>query len=279
MCNALFDAIVTLASNKHNSYNARLEMIKNELDFGVFHYTFPPRKETQLFGDAIIAIVSGNRAILIDVGYEDEAKQVVDDLSMNNISVDTVIVSHFHADHLFGISVFSGVPFYGAVGFNETLIFEETLDEEMEKYTPSFIVDKPTILDYGNHKIELIPFPGHSVCTMLIKINELFLYMADEVMLTTDGKLMLPYLCNGDKDTKRQRQIKAYARLKDYSRFSIIPAHGSVFEGDKLNGYLQDIESYLNAVIETNGLITYEDAVKNCAVPLMQSNWHEDNCK
>ncbi|MCL2354125.1 MAG: MBL fold metallo-hydrolase [Defluviitaleaceae bacterium] len=254
-------------------------MIKKELAPSIIHYTFPPRRETSYFGDAIVAIIDGNRALLIDVGYEDEAKQVIEDLSKSGITIDKIIISHFHADHLFGIHLLPDVPFYGGMKYRETLIFEGSSNEEIEKYTPNVAVDEPMIMTFGKHKLELIPFQGHSECTMLIKINDQFLYIADEIVLSTDGRLMLPYLCNGEKDIKRQRQLKAYTKLKDYSSFTIIPGHGPAFEGSKLEGYLRNLIIYLNAIIETDGRITYEEAMKKCDYPLLQSNWHEFNCK
>jgi len=48
-------------------------MTKKELAPGIIHYTFPPRGETHVFGDSIIAVIDGNSAMLIDTGYEDEA--------------------------------------------------------------------------------------------------------------------------------------------------------------------------------------------------------------
>lgn len=37
-----------------------------------------------------------------------------------------------------------------------------------------------------------IPFPGHSLCTIIIKINDKFLYIADEMMFSEDGRPILP---------------------------------------------------------------------------------------
>jgi len=254
-------------------------MSKTELAPGIIHYAFPPRRETHSFGDSIVAIIDGNNAMLIDVGYEDEAQQVIDDLSARCITIDKIIISHFHADHLFGIHLLPGVPFYGGIGYKETLVYEKTPDEEMEKYIPSVAVDKPMILEFGSHKLELIPFPGHSECTMLTKINGRFLHIADEVVFSVDGRLSLPYLCNGEKNVKRQRQLASWAKLKDYSEFTIIPAHGPAFDGDELQGYLRNLNAYLDVIIESDGKVTYEEAVKSCDYPLLHSNWHEFNCK
>ena len=142
---------------------------------------------------------------------------MLEDLSANNIVIDKIIISHFHADHLFGIHVLHDIPFYGGIRYKKTLVYEETPDKEIEKYTPSVVVDKQMMFEYGSHKLELIPFPGHSECTMLIKINERFLHIADEVMLSTDGLLTLPWLCNGEKNVRIEKDREEHGKkpLKD----------------------------------------------------------------
>jgi len=250
-------------------------MTKKELATGIIHYMFPPT--TSKFGFNIVAVVDGSKAILIDVAYEAQAQQVLDDLSAKGITIGKIIISHFHADHLFGINALPDVPIYGGSRYEETLVFEKSTEEEIKKYTPTVAVDKPTILEFGRHKLEMIPLAGHSVCTMLVKINGQFLYVADELVFHNDGRQTLPYLCDGKRDIKRQ--LESLHRLKEYTDLTIIPGHGPAFDGSLLRKYIRNLEIYLNAVLEADGKITYEDAVRNCDYPLLQSNWHEMNCK
>jgi len=252
-------------------------MIKKELSSGIVLYSFP--EEPNSIANNIIAVIDGDKAILIDTAYDDQIGLAISDLAANGATVDSVVISHFHEDHYDGLYELVGVSFYGGARFKETLIFEDC-EDDVAKLIPTIIVDKPMTVEFGKHKLELIPFPGHSECTMLTKINEQFLHIADEVIFSTEGQLSLPWLCNGEADVKRQRQLDAWAKLKNYSQFTIIPAHGSPFDGDKLQGYLQNLERYLNAIIESGGNITYEGAMKNCEYPLFEKKgWHENNCK
>jgi len=258
------------------------KMLKKELEPGIIHYIFSPRNERNYFADSIITVIDEGKAILIDVGYEDEAQQVIDDLSVNGITIDKIVISHFHADHLWGVNVLPDIPFYGGVRYKETLIAEGCSEEEIKKYTPTVTIDKPMILKFGRHELELIPIPisGHAVCTIFIKINRQFLQIGDEMMFSVDGQQILPYLCDlcdGKKDIRGQ--IKVLDKLENYSEFTIIPAHGPVFEGGILQGYIQNLKIYLNAVLESKGKISYEQAVKNCDYLFLHSNWHEHNCQ
>jgi len=250
-------------------------MIKKELTPGVIQYMFPPRRVE--LGYNIVAVIDGNRAVLIDAAYEVEAQQVFEDLSANGIIIEKIVISHFHSDHFFGLHVLPSVPFYGGMHYKETLIFEGATEEEINKYTPTFIVDKPMTLEFGSHLLELIPFLGHALCTLLVKINEQLLFIGDELIFLNTGQQTLPYLCDSRKDIRRQ--LEALDKLKEYSELIIIPAKGPAFEGSGLHKHIQNLMVYLNAVLETNGVITYEEAVKNCSYPLLQSHWHEHNCK
>ena len=250
-------------------------MLKKELSPGIIHYMFPPRRVE--LGYNIVAVIDGDKAVLIDAAYEVEAQQVLDDLTVNGITIEKVIISHFHTDHFFGLHVLPDVPFYGGARYKETLIFEGAAEEDVNKYTPTFIVDKPTTIKFGSHEIELTPFPGHALCSLLVKINNQFLYIGDDMIFLNDGRQTLPYLCDSRKDIARQ--LEALDKLKKYSELTIIPAKGPAFEGNKLHKYAQNLIVYLNAVLEAAGKITYEEAVKNCDYPLLQSHWHEHNCR
>ena len=252
-------------------------MQKKELADGIIHYTFPPRRETSCFGDGIVAVVDDNEAVLIDAGYEDEAALVLDDLNKNGITIVGLVISHFHADHFHGMRVLPKVPVYGGAHYEETLVFEGYLKDAIVQCAPSIPIDKPTTIKVGKHALELIPIVGHSVCTMFVKIDDRFLYIADEIMFSTDGRLMLPYLCAGKSDI--EQQLAAHKQLKDYAGLTIIPAHGPAFDGCNLQDYVRNLGIYLDAVLTSDGKVTYEDAVKNCDYPLASSHWHDANCK
>ena len=108
-------------------------MIKKELSAGIILYMFPPT--TSKFGFNIVAVIDGDKAVLIDAAYENQAQQVLEDLAASGITIDKIIISHFHADHLFGINALPDVPIYGGSRYEETLVFEKSTAEEVKKYT------------------------------------------------------------------------------------------------------------------------------------------------
>lgn len=249
-------------------------MKKQELAKNIMHYRFDPRPEREWDTSAVV-ILDGSKAILIDTGYESQIPLLLDDLASNNIEVEAVIISHFHDDHMEGLKLLPGVPVYGSNRFQDAL--DKWIPEESHKYfNPAILIDALKIIKFGEHTITLIPSPGHSECTVLVKINDQFLHVADEIIFSADGRLSLPAVdCKSDMP----RQIKSFEALKDYSGFTIIPAHGPAFCGDRLENVIQNLSRYMNAVLESDGEITYEDATKDCDCDFANKNWHEGNCE
>jgi len=246
-------------------------MLKKELAPGIIQYVFPPRKETFHFGDSITAIIHENKAILIDTGFENEARQVLEDLSAQGVTVDSVIISHFHDDHMYGLKLINNVPVYGSCNFQHTL--DMWTDKEDRKYfTPSITIEKPTIIEFGKHTLEILPSPGHSLCTVLVKINGQFIHIADEIMYSNDGQPLLPSI-ESRQDIKRQ--LESWNLLKDYQNFTIILGHGWAFDGKNLHEDLRNRMTYASAILGAVGAITYEEAVKDCNFEFLHKNWFD----
>jgi len=247
------------------------KMLKKELSSDILQYIFPPRREGVHFGDNITAVIHENKAVLIDVGFEDEAKQVFEDLSEMGITIDKVIISHFHDDHMNGLKLLSDVPVYGSSHFQHALdMWVEK--EEHKHFVPSVVVEQPMKIEFGNHTLEIIPSPGHSMCTVLVKINEQFLHVADEIMYSPDGQPLLPSIeCRGDI----KRQLESWDRIKDYQTLDIIPGHGATFEGNTLLQDLQNRSAFARTILKAESAITYEEAVKDCDCTFLHSNWFD----
>ncbi|MCL2593141.1 MAG: MBL fold metallo-hydrolase [Defluviitaleaceae bacterium] len=239
-------------------------MLKQELASGVIQYIFPKSGEKYNFGNTIIAVVHENKAILIDSAYKDEAPQVFEDLVANGIAVDSIILSHSHNDHTDGFNVLPEVPWYGSSFFN----LEEYDENQVKRYIP---IENPTIIEFGKHTLEIIPSPGHSECTVLVKINGQFIHVADEIMYSHDGQPLLPWIDSRD-DIKRQ--LESWNKIKDYHKLTIIPAHGPILDGNKLHKDIQNRAAYAEAILMADGKpITYEEATKNCDCTFLSSHW------
>ncbi len=247
-------------------------MKKQELATGIVHYVFDA-EPGKYFASSVTAIVSGNKAILIDAAYDFQIPKILEDLTSNHIEIENIIITHFHDDHMQGLKVLPKVPVYGSRYFQDTLD-KWTKKEEHIFFTPSFVVYEPLTLSFGEHTLTLIPFPGHSLCGLLVNIDNKFIHIADELMFSPDGVPLLPI--SDGKDM--QRHIDSLHRLENYGDFTLIPSHGSVFSAENLDDEIKNRITYLNAVLESKGTINYEDATKDCTCTFLHSEWHRGNC-
>ncbi|MCL2377415.1 MAG: MBL fold metallo-hydrolase [Defluviitaleaceae bacterium] len=247
-------------------------MLKTELAPGIVHYMFPPSKIENYYGYNIVAVIHEDKAILIDAAFEEEARQVSEDLSANGITIDKIIISHFHDDHMEGLKVLPKVPVYGSSRFQETLDLW-TEKNEHQYFVPTVSIEKPTTIEFGRHTLEIIPSPGHSVCTVLININGQFLHVADEIILSNDGRPILPSIESRDNI---KQQLESWSKIERYYSFTILPGHGPALEGDALHTDMQNRRAFAEAILAAgNGPITYGEAVKDCNCTFLHSNWFD----
>lgn len=246
-------------------------MIKKELSPGIIEYVFEP-KAGQHFGNRITALINEDKAILIDTGYEHQAIEVVEDLSANQLTIEKVIITHFHDDHMGGLRAMPGIPVYGSSYYRNTLD-KWTPKEEHKYFVPTFLVEETVMVKFGVHEIEIIPFPGHSICTILVKINNEYIHIADELMFSNNGEPLLP--CITKKEV--EMQYRSVNRLRDYRSYIFIPGHGVIIKDqNRIENEIENVSLYLNAILSNDDKITFEEATKNCNCTFLHKEWHNN---
>jgi len=204
-------------------------MEKQHITKDIIQYIFDPQPKRH-FSTSIIAIFNGNKALLIDTAYEEQMSELLDEFSRTGIEVERVVITHFHGDHMEGLKALPKIPIYGSASFWQTLN-RWTAKEEHVYYTPSIMVDESLSFVYGEHNLTLMPFPGHSDCGMLVKIDDHFLHVGDELMSSPDGVPLLPLSDGNDM----KRHLDSLDRLRSYEGLTIIPGHGSIFDSESLS--------------------------------------------
>jgi len=245
-------------------------MRKTEVSEGIVRYTFDPLPG-KYFGNNIIAVIDQDRVLLIDTAYEFQALQVLNDIRDSRLEIAGVIISHFHDDHMQGLKVLPRVTTYGSVHYAATL--EMWTDKEEHKYfTPTVTIKDDYTISFGKNELVLTPFPGHSLCTVLTKINDKYLHIADELMFSNDGKPILPSadpLC-------MERHVDSLNRLKAYGSYALLPGHGPELSGkEKINHEIDNRIAYFDAILRSNSRITYKEAIRNCDCEFLHGEWHE----
>ncbi len=246
-------------------------MIKNELSPGIEEYVFEP-KEGQVFGNKITALLNENKVILIDTGYEDQAIEVIKDLDANHLEIEGIIITHFHNDHMEGLKVMPSVPVYGSSYYKNTLDMWTPKDEH-KYFVPTIIVEAPKKIKFGGHEIEILPFPGHSACTSIIKINDEYIHVADEIMFSNKGEPILPSITSEGV----RRQWESINKLRDYIDYTFIFAHGYNINGkNQIKDVIEDISLYLNKLLSNSNKLSFEEATNECSCTFLHKGWHEN---
>jgi glyoxylase-like metal-dependent hydrolase (beta-lactamase superfamily II) len=245
-------------------------MRKTELSQGVIQYIFEP-VEGKHYGNNVIVVISDDKAIMIDTGYVSQTEEVIKDLEEAGIAIDSVILSHFHEGHIQGLIKLSGVRVYGSSYYQETL--KQWLPiEEQSCYIPTDSIEKSHKIIFGDHIIELLHNPGHTLCTLLIKIDERFLYIADELIYSPKGEPILPYVTKNDIIN---HYISVHGLTK-YNQYIIIPGHGeTIRDSGQIIRDIKNVCHYLCEILSHDEEITVDQATKNCGCDFLHKEWHE----
>ncbi len=246
-------------------------MLKRELSKGLFRYVFEPLPGHR-FCTNIYALVSGGSVLLIDSGYAFMGEQVLGDINECGWNIEGVIISHFHDDHMEGLKVLPDVTVYGSGRYNETLELWTEKDER-HYYTPSVLIENERTIAFKEHAVRMIPFPGHSPCTLLTLIDDKYLHIADELIFSEQGEPVLPVTDPGCI----QRHADALCMLKRYGRYLFMPGHGPEFSGsNSIHNEIDKRLAYYNAILSAGREITYEEAIIGCGGGFLHSEWHAD---
>lgn len=201
-------------------------------------------------------IVFRDYVLVIDANYPWGAKVILPDIRRTtNKPIRFVFDTHYHADHLFGDSLFVDV---GAT----IVCSQQCLAESHDKNTTSWSNDKGEgefslkqwrlehpqigfkdrmVFDDGEHRVELIHVgPGHT-------IGDAVAYLPKERILFT-GDLALTRAGNNiaDRDADPENWIRALDRISQMDFRTLVPGHGPVGNHDSIAPQRQ----YLSALVE-----------------------------
>ena len=155
-------------------------------------------------------IVSGNEGTIVDAGSDTpEGERVKRYIDQNYIEIKNIILTHRHSDHVKNIETFmrDGVAVYE---FNNT--------------------EDGQIIEMGDKKFVIIHTSGHFYDKHLsVVVNDNILIAGDILTSNLDPLVVVSY--GGNKE----RWINTLQRILEKDYKLVIPGHGPIVEGSKVN--------------------------------------------
>ncbi len=242
-----------------------MEIIKLEEDLLI--YRFLPEKDS-IIGINIYVILNNEEAIIIDTGYLRHFIKVIADLNLKNIIIKTVILTHFHPDHIGGLKRLQDKNIIGSIFARDTL---KLYNKDITAYLPKTVVVDQMKLNFGRHTLLLKINQGHSVDGLLIELNKQYLFVGDDIISNNEGEKVLPFPSLGDVDAHIASLKLIISKLGNKT---VLPSHGLPLVGDE--AVLNDIISRLTYLyyLKENPHGSYYDFFKETNVSFVTSDWH-----
>jgi len=245
-----------------------MKILKIEDNFWMYH--IPAASEGKL-GVNMCVLLDDKKALLIDAGYQKDARQVLDDLNNRGIEIVKVLPTHYHPDHVEGLLLMDSKEVYGNSFAIITLkrFYDE---DEISKMAPNTIVDEDTKLTFGEYTLTFLHAPGHSNCSMLININNKYILLGDLYIKTDKGDDVLPYVAWADV----KAHIDSLDNVPLQPNIKYLISHGTCpCSFDEIKIGISNRKIYLQALLDSDNTIAVDEAVKNCTKPFKFLKWRE----
>ena len=245
-----------------------MKTIKLEKDILV--YQFEP-EENRILGNNILMIINGDECLVIDTGYPRHFKKVLEDINKRNLKITHVILSHFHPDHIGGFPSIHEAVIYGSIYAEKTL---QLFGEDYQTCKPNVLVHGNMSIEFGDHKIDMELNPGHSIDGLLTIIDNLYMFVGDDIMFDNFGNSVIPFLAEHNFE---QHILSVTKILELHKNKIIIPGHGKIIEdSDFFRSELNKRLSYLNFFVK-NKEASYNDFFKSTRINFLSEKWHNYN--
>lgn len=220
----------------------------------------------------ITALISGDKALLIDTGYIRHAEEVLAELKERNIKVTDIVLSHYHPDHAAGASVFKGANCYcSEYYFENHRMCLEVWDKNTLYMKATETIKSGQAFNFGVHTLKFYDSRAHSADSLIIEIDDEFIFVGDLIMKDVDDKVTFPYIC---KDGDVHGYLRSLRMIREMKDRKLLLAHGTALIKEReIESIVIDHENYFNL------LMTQGDASRVQAIVPHWSflEWHLNN--
>lgn len=214
-------------------------------------YVFTSGKYVQV--TATVIFTAKGVVVFDTLPFPDETRQMIEFIRQAERGpVRYLILSHSHADHVYGAFLFPEAEIvahrrcydllsrYGRKGLEEARRAEPDLAEVTLRF-PALWMETDAALRMGDKTIQLYYSPGHTPDVIGAYIQE------EHTLLASDTMMPVPYIADGDP-FQLMESLKA---LRSFRADHLVQGHGEVLLRGEIQTKIADNIAYLQKLVET----------------------------
>jgi cyclase len=205
-------------------------------------------------------ILTPDGAVLVDtLPFPQETRQVREFVRQRSRKgVRYVILTHHHADHVYGAYLFPEAELIAHRQAREILesVGEQSLTQAkaqtpalapVELRIPQLVFESDLLLRLGEKTIHLMHAPGHTPDGIVVHLRE------DKVLVAGDIMTPVPFMARGETD----QLIKSLRMIKSLNLENVVQGHGGVLLRGEIDetvdsniAYIRSLERRVKALVE-----------------------------
>ncbi len=244
-------------------------MHKTKITTNLYLYQFPPFAGDHV-GYNIYAFIHNNTAMLLDTGFEAHGQAVREDLNSLDITIIQVLFSHFHPDHISGLPALAGPKLFGNHHYKNTLD-KYTAKEKHHYFEGLNELHENSVLHFGEFELKFELITGHVECGLYTIINDKYIHVADDIMISNEGEALLPAV----HISGARAHFNSLEKLKKYAGLTLLLSHGNPISGtEPILTAISQRQSYLEAIAQSESPLSLENALAGCTAEFLHTEWH-----
>ena len=200
---------------------------------------------------AATVVMTPEGAVVIDtLPFPEETRQIRD-FALRHCpeGIRYVVLTHHHADHIYGSYLFPGAELIGHRLCRQILskVGEESLAQAkaqtpalapVQLRVPQLLFETDLLLRLGEKTIHLMHAPGHTADGIIVHVRE------DKVLVASDVVTPVPLAVQGDL----VELAKSLKLVKDLNVENVIQGHGGVLLRGEIEETVDSSMTYLRAI-------------------------------
>jgi len=198
------------------------------------------------------AVLTSEGTVIIDtLPFPSETRQIVDFIDKRSPNgIRYLILTHYHADHVYGAYLFRNVETvshalcrdwlleHGEAGLEASRAQTPEL-AEVQLCAPDMVFEGGDLtLRMGNKTLQLLHSPGHTIDSIVVHIKE------DKILFAADTVMPVPYIADGDP----KAFVESLHMIRALSLENVVQGHGEVVLRGEINEAIDSGVRYLETI-------------------------------